>query len=851
MWVQRPELTGRRCVGVSLQRSGQVALCMCAFQLSMRARSRRCADLTFATKSRVCRAVRFCNRMYGISILCHRSWNGASSGLLRQHRCPTAHSSDRASEHWLHCPRKLVNTHRASRAPPVAMLHPTGTLPNVHWRRVAEEHLQQHPEFVPLPVASSIAASNAADLRLFPQHGWQWEALHARRLTTSKVAAFVGFFEAEHASLLHVPRSMVGHDRSVEAWHHLTDADGPAGDLAGLQLLIASPPGSDDGGAAPASKHGCGHKRPLRLSEFHSLLLTAGLTPLSGDDVGRAQSTGARAGAGRGCSAGCDDAVESWSVWERVLPACMRAGKEFTSPTECDAALAEAATPAEVVIGLAGETAASTVATAPPFRFHYTPPPLVASGAGAGQPLRAPQPAFASAHEARLAWGSSQEAVGVLALVNVLLHQEGGAGAATRHAGAASERVHACASGASDARVGTSTAAAADAGAAHVPAAVVAGLAHTASSAATKSSICVESSARECAASRMYEVGLLPLEAVRSEHLEAAYGCASSQLPLIGASPDGLIIYGDGAVEVCEVKCRSPFAQTAPPALQPQGAACAGRGQRHRRRHTATAAASRQQPVSPHFCIRDDGPMEGGVTPWHVPQLQLEVLCVGPHCRGVNLISVSATKGATVYYMPRSDAYIRALLRIISLLYTNFVNPAWAGAAATTAVATRDCASAEGESSTAPADVIGGTTARTVHEAGGSSGGGRATGDAVVEPKSEDDDSCFFSSAVVQPPSWQTAHARRRGSRKGRGRKPVTDIGSGQAGGKPTAAPAPPKPRCFPAGYTAAIPGYRAFLELTLSLARRAQLRCRLSHEQVQRSPHDGSFFLDHAYSSR
>jgi len=718
----------------------------------------------------------------------------------------------------------------------------------VHWRRVTEEHLQQHPEFVPLP-ATSLAASDAAHLRLFPQHGWQWEALHAKRLTTSKVAAFIGFFEAEHASLLHVPRSMVGHDRSVEAWRHLTDADGPAGDLSGLQLLAAPAPGSDEVCATPPSEHSSEHKTPPRLSGPHSLLLTAGLAPLSSDDVCRAQSADTRAGAGRGCSAVCGDAGDARCVWERVLPEGMRAGKGVGSPAESAAAPTKTSETVRAGIGLAGETAASTVATAPPFRFLYTPPPApAATAAVAGQPLRAPQPAFASAHEARLAWGSSQEAVGVLALLNVLLHQGSDAGPVTRAAGAATEPVSACvasepgacAAGAGYTTVGTSTASETRAGAAHAPDAVVAGLALPAS--APDATPCEGSSPRGCGASRMYEVGLLPLEAVPSEHVRAAYGCTLAQLPLIGASPDGLIIYGDGAVEVCEVKCRSPFAQTAPPPLQAQGAACAGRGQRHRR--------PRPQPASPHFCIRDDGPMEGGVTPWHVPQLQLEVLCAGPHCRGVNLVSVSATKGATVYYVPRSDEYIRSLLRIISLLHTTFVNPAWADAAPTTAGATRDGDAGVGECSPAPADGVAGA-GLCPDGAGEPSECGRAAEDAVEESGSDGDDSDFLASAVVRPPSWQTVHTRRRGSRRGRGGKPPCGTGFGRAARTPTAAPAPPKPRCFPAGYTAAIPGYRAFLELTLSLARRAQLRCRLSHEQVQRSPHDGGFFLDHAHSSR
>ena len=48
-----------------------------------------------------------------------------------------------------------------------------------------------------------------------------------------------------------------------------------------------------------------------------------------------------------------------------------------------------------------------------------------------------------------------------------------------------------------------------------------------------------------------------------------------------------------------------------------------------------------------------------GVGAWHVPQLQLEMFCVGAHCRGA-VITLLSAQGARIYRMPRDDqVYLR------------------------------------------------------------------------------------------------------------------------------------------------------------------------------------------------
>jgi hypothetical protein len=96
----------------------------------------------------------------------------------------------------------------------------------------------------------------------------------------------------------------------------------------------------------------------------------------------------------------------------------------------------------------------------------------------------------------------------------------------------------------------------------------------------------------------------------------------------IGASPDGLLHYPDGTVEVLEVKNHSPFRND---------------------REGGTI-------------VRDRDPPEE-LPPWYVPQVQLEMLCVGPHCQSAVFVRLTATRGASVMRVARDDAYISSMLR--------------------------------------------------------------------------------------------------------------------------------------------------------------------------------------------
>ena len=103
-------------------------------------------------------------------------------------------------------------------------------------------------------------------------------------------------------------------------------------------------------------------------------------------------------------------------------------------------------------------------------------------------------------------------------------------------------------------------------------------------------------------------------------------------LPPLGASPDGLIRHSDGSLEVLEVKCSSPFV-------------AAGAGVR-----TGAEAEARAGSL---MTVSDRGPPET-VGAWHVPQLQMEMLCAGPACRSAVVVLLTISS-AMIFRVPRDD----------------------------------------------------------------------------------------------------------------------------------------------------------------------------------------------------
>jgi hypothetical protein len=102
---------------------------------------------------------------------------------------------------------------------------------------------------------------------------------------------------------------------------------------------------------------------------------------------------------------------------------------------------------------------------------------------------------------------------------------------------------------------------------------------------------------------------------------------------LLGASPDALIQYPDGTVEVLEVKNHCPFYRNS-----------SGSGKSNNSKYNGG------HDHNPHqFRIRafDDPPTE--VPLMYLPQLMMEMYCVGPHCKSAVMVRQTATNGVRAH----------------------------------------------------------------------------------------------------------------------------------------------------------------------------------------------------------
>lgn len=105
---------------------------------------------------------------------------------------------------------------------------------------------------------------------------------------------------------------------------------------------------------------------------------------------------------------------------------------------------------------------------------------------------------------------------------------------------------------------------------------------------------------------------------------------------LVGATPDAVLCHGDGRLEVLEVKNHCPFFSN-----------------RNRRRRDRKLKA---------FSIGDRPLGEVGVMSQYVPQLQLEMYCLGPDCQSAVMVRQTATQGAVLLRMMRDDEWIEEML---------------------------------------------------------------------------------------------------------------------------------------------------------------------------------------------
>ena len=137
-----------------------------------------------------------------------------------------------------------------------------------------------------------------------------------------------------------------------------------------------------------------------------------------------------------------------------------------------------------------------------------------------------------------------------------------------------------------------------------------------------------------------------------THHNESAAIISSSLL--IGATPDGILRHSNGLIEVLEVKNHCPFFSNS----------------FHNGKGIKNKGGVRKRFTIGSMPFDDKS---NGVFAHYVPQLQLEMLCVGPECQSAVMIRQTATAGAIILRMHRDNEWIEEMLYWLHRFQLDFV----------------------------------------------------------------------------------------------------------------------------------------------------------------------------------
>jgi len=126
-------------------------------------------------------------------------------------------------------------------------------------------------------------------------------------------------------------------------------------------------------------------------------------------------------------------------------------------------------------------------------------------------------------------------------------------------------------------------------------------------------------------------------------------GSSPSSL-LIGATPDAVIEYADGKIEALEVKNHCPFILS------------------------RTPTTDSRRPMK-QFAVREIPFKTPYIFPLYIPQLMLEMLCLGPNCQSAVMIRQTATSGALILRIHRDENWIDEMLYWLQRFQQDFVEP--------------------------------------------------------------------------------------------------------------------------------------------------------------------------------
>jgi len=150
----------------------------------------------------------------------------------------------------------------------------------------------------------------------------------------------------------------------------------------------------------------------------------------------------------------------------------------------------------------------------------------------------------------------------------------------------------------------------------------------------------------------------------------------------IGATPDALIHYADGTVEVLEVKNHCPFVLN-----KQQIPSRSNNGSKYRKKKKGgkkkKQSGSKKEDdnhqhrdrddVIPKSYLIRDFQLEQRVPPVYIPQLMMEMYCTGDNCNAATMVRQTATKGAILLRLKRCEHWIEEMKYFLGKFQTEFV----------------------------------------------------------------------------------------------------------------------------------------------------------------------------------
>ncbi|KAL3936839.1 MAG: hypothetical protein SGBAC_007928 [Bacillariaceae sp.] len=125
---------------------------------------------------------------------------------------------------------------------------------------------------------------------------------------------------------------------------------------------------------------------------------------------------------------------------------------------------------------------------------------------------------------------------------------------------------------------------------------------------------------------------------------------------LLGATPDGVICHPDGRKEVLEVKNHCPFYSSS-------------------FRNNNNNRSQNRYVIRPgNLLPKDGGTKQAGVMPHYVPQLMMEMYCMGQECESAIMVRQTATAGALIIRIHRDDEWIQEMLYWLQRFQSDYVD---------------------------------------------------------------------------------------------------------------------------------------------------------------------------------